>query len=154
MHPNLATIGSLLVFAALVAVAATAGAMFSPGPWYATIIKPGWTPPNWLFGPVWTTLYVMIAIAGWLVWTRGPRWPALGFWSGGLLLNAMWSWLFFGRQNIGLALVDIAVMWLSIVLFLVVTRQANRSAFWLFVPYFVWVSYAAALNLRIWTLNP
>src|SRR5687768_7302876 len=102
---------SLIVFIALVAAAAVTGAQFEPGEWYAQLTKPSWTPPNWLFGPVWTALYVAIAIAGWRAWvSTGARWtPALAAWVVQLVLNTLWSWLFFGLHKPGLALFDLSL---------------------------------------------
>ncbi|UCF41533.1 MAG: tryptophan-rich sensory protein, partial [Gemmatimonadota bacterium] len=88
-----------------------------PGAWYAALDKPAWTPPNWLFGPVWTTLYVLMGVAAWMVWERRASLnvtPALGLFVAQLAVNALWSWLFFGYHRIGLALVDIVVLWLLI----------------------------------------
>lgn len=153
MNPKVAAAGTLLVFICLVAAAAAVGATSRPGAWYAALAKPAWTPPSAVFGPVWTLLYLMIAIAGWLVWRSNHRWPAIGAWGVGLVLNMAWSWLFFGRQLPGIALIDILALWCSIVAFLLATRRSNSPAFWLFVPYLLWVSFATALNLQIWRLN-
>jgi translocator protein len=153
MRSRALAIGQLLVFLGLVAAAASVGALFKPGVWYAGLAKPAWTPPNAVFAPVWSALYLMIAVAGWLVW-RGERpWPAIGAWALGLALNMAWSWLFFDRHLIGAALVDILALWGSIISFLLAAQRANRAAFWLFVPYLLWVGVAAALNLQIWRLN-
>lgn len=154
MTAKLKAAASLVFFVVLVAAAASGGALFKPGAWYAGIAKPSWTPPNWLFGPVWSVLYVMIAFAGWLVWRRGPRGWALAAWGIGLFLNFAWSWLFFGQHWIAAAAVNIVALWLSIVAFLAATRCTNTTAFWLFLPYLLWVSFATALNLAIWRLNP
>ena len=113
---------SLVVFILLVAAAALAGTQFKPGSWYAGLIKPAWTPPNSVFGPVWSVLYVMIALAGWLVWRNGERGLPLASWGVALVLNASWSWLFFGRQAIGLALVDIVALWCAILAFALAAR--------------------------------
>ncbi len=152
----------LLLFVVIVAVAAYAGARYLPGAWYASLTKPPWTPPNWLFGPVWTALYMMIAVAGWLVWQSEDDEPvtneglgaAKGFWIAQLVLNAAWSPAMFGAHRIGLALIIIAAMWLTISAFIATTWPRRRLAAWLFVPYLVWVSYAGALNFAIWRLNP
>lgn len=146
---------SLVVFVALVVAAAVTGAQFQPGAWYAALVKPSWTPPNWLFGPVWTLLYIGIAVAGWLVWRkRGRVDAAIGVWLGQLVLNAAWSWLFFGMHRPDLALIDILAMLVLIVLFIVFARRVSPIASYLFVPYFLWVSYATALNFAIWRANP
>lgn len=145
---------SLAVFAAIVAAAASFGAMYMPGTWYANLAKPSWTPPNWLFGPVWTVLYIMIAIAGWRAWLAGGMSAAVVVWGFNIAANALWSYLMFGQHRIGFALFDIAVVWLSTLAFIVLTANRDRSASWLFVPYLIWVSYAAALNIALWRLNP
>ncbi|MDQ8699284.1 TspO/MBR family protein [Hyphomicrobium sp. LHD-15] len=145
---------ALLVFLALVAAAALTGMMYLPGPWYEALVKPDWTPPNWLFPPVWTVLYVMIALAGWRVWEKQGFNQALIIWLVSLQLNAAWSVFMFKEHQIGMAAGDISVLWISIVAFIALTWNSNRIASLLFVPYLVWVSYAAALNFAIWQLNP
>lgn len=144
---------SLCVFLLLVAATASLGAMFTPGAWYGTLVKPSWTPPSWLFAPVWTVLYVMIAMAGWLVWRAGERGPALAFWGSGLALNAAWSWLFFAQHWIGAALIDIVSLWVTIGGFVVAARSISGWASLLFLPYLAWVTFAMALNIAIWRLN-
>ena len=143
----------LIGFLAVTAIAATTGAQFMPGAWYATLAKPTWTPPNWLFGPVWTTLYVMIAIAGWLAWKASGWSRPVAFWAVQMALNTAWSVLMFGAHKIGWALVDITVLWLAIAGFIVTAWPVSRTAALLFVPYFAWVSFASALNFAIWRLN-
>jgi len=144
---------TLTPFLIAVGVAAATGSRFRPGPWYDTLAKPPWTPPSWLFPIAWTVLYAMIAIAGWLVWQADGFGLALGLWSVQLVLNAAWSWLMFGRRDIGGAAVDVGLMWISIVAFITVAWPVSQNAALLFVPYLVWVSYAAALNVRILQLN-
>ena len=146
-------IASLIVFFALTFAAALFGAQFKPGEWYVALAKPTWTPPSWVFGPVWTLLYIMIAVAGWMVWRQRGFGPALVVWSVGLVLNALWSWLFFGQRLIGMALVDIVALWLTIVAFIAAAYPVSRTASFLFVPYLAWVSFATALNFAIWRLN-
>lgn len=145
---------SLAVFIALVFGAALTGAKYMPGPWYETLSKPWWTPPNWLFAPAWTVLYLMIAVAGWRVWQAEGFGPVLLVWAIGLAFNAAWSYLMFGAHRIDLALVDAVAMWLSIVAFIFLARKVDGTASLLFVPYLVWVSYATALNAKILQLNP
>jgi tryptophan-rich sensory protein len=145
---------SLLVFLALVAAAALTGMMHLPGTWYEMLAKPEWTPPNWLFPPVWTVLYVMIALAGWRIYEKQGFGQALIVWIVSLQLNAAWSVFMFKEHQIGLAAGDISLLWLSIVAFIALTWNSDRLASLLFVPYLVWVSYAAALNFAIWQLNP
>lgn len=137
-------------------VAAAAGSQFMPGEWYASLAKPSWNPPSWVFAPVWTTLYVLMAVAAWLVWRRagfaGAR-LALGCYLLQLVLNAAWSWLFFGRQSIDGALADIIVLWVLIVATTLLFLRHSRAAAALFVPYLAWVSFATVLNLALAHLN-
>jgi tryptophan-rich sensory protein len=144
------------VFVGLVIAAAAFGGQWGAGPWYNTLSKPGWTPPNWLFPIAWTVLYLMIAVAGWLIWeTPHPsRTVLLAVWGGQLLLNAVWSYIFFGRKEIGLALAELSALWLLIAIFVVLAWPVNQEAALLFLPYLVWVSYAGALNAAIWHRNP
>jgi tryptophan-rich sensory protein len=144
----------LVVFLVLVALVALSAGQFMPGSWYAGLVKPAWTPPNWLFGPVWTVLYVMIAIAGWLAWQAPGALSARGLWLAQLAFNGMWSPVMFGWHNIDLALGIIAMMWLTIAAFIATSWRPARAAALLFVPYLAWVSYASALNFAVWRLNP
>lgn len=149
----------LALFAWLLAcfAAAASGAMFMPGEWYAALNKPAWNPPGWIFGPVWTALYVMMAVAAWLVWRRGgfaaQRRP-LGWFLAQLVLNALWTPLFFGLRQPGWAFAEILLLWLAILATLLAFRSVSRAAAWLLVPYLAWVSFAAVLNGTIWRLNP
>jgi len=145
---------SLVVFLLLTAAAAVTGSQFLPGEWYAALAKPAWTPPGWLFAPVWTVLYVMIAVAGWLAWQRSGFGQPITLWVAQLVLNAGWTWIMFGRYQIGAALVDIIALWVTILAFITATWRVSRSAALLFVPYWLWVSFATALNAAIWHLNP
>jgi tryptophan-rich sensory protein len=152
LSPNIV---SLILFLVLVAGTAVFGGQWGAGRWYAELAKPGWTPPNWLFPPVWTVLYLMIGVAGWLVWTtpHESRTLLLVLWSAQLLLNAAWSYIFFGRHQIALGLIDILAMTALIAAFIVIAWPVNRVAAWLFIPYLLWVSYASALNGSIWLKN-
>jgi translocator protein len=145
---------SLLPFLAVVAAAAVSGAVFMPGEWYASLNKPGWTPPDWLFPPAWTVLYVMIAVAGWLIWSTNGAGLALVMWALNLVFNALWSWLMFGRHRIGLALADAMAMLITIVGFILLARSLNPTAALLFLPYLGWVIFATALNFEILQRNP
>jgi benzodiazapine receptor len=142
----------LLCFAA-----ASLGALFIPGEWYAALKKPGWNPPAWVFGPVWSALYTMMAVAAWLVWRQGGfaarRGPLLAFLAQ-LALNALWTPLFFGLHRSGLAFAEIVLLWLAIAATIAVFRPVSRTAMLLLVPYLAWVSFAAALNFTLWRLNP
>ena len=122
--------------------------------WYAGLIKPDFNPPNWLFAPVWTTLYILMAIAAWRVWRlTGWKSPEMTVWFVQLALNAIWTPLFFGAHLLLLALVEIALLWLAIAATLVLFWRRDRIAGLLFVPYLAWVSFASTLNWAIWQLN-
>jgi tryptophan-rich sensory protein len=142
-----------LVFLAIVFAVAAVGAQFSPGPWYAALDKPPWTPPNGVFAPVWTALYVMVATAGALVWLRPPRDLALALWTLQLALNALWSFLFFGLERPGLAALDIAALLVAILATTAAFWRVSRLAAVLMLPYAAWVAFATALNVEIWRLN-
>lgn len=136
--------------------AAAVGSQFMPGAWYAGLEKPPWTPPGAVFGPVWTVLYAMMAVAAWLVWKRRAVTavgPALVLFVIQLALNAAWSWLFFGLERPDLALIDIAVLWAVILATTALFWRVRPLAGWLLLPYLAWVSFAAALNWQIWRLN-
>lgn len=124
--------------------------------WYTTLQKPSWNPPNWLFGPVWTTLYISMAVAAWLVWRsadlRQTRMPLLLF-GLQLLLNVIWSGLFFALRSPGWAFVDIIVLWLAILATVVAFARVSTWAGVLLLPYLAWVSFATVLNGTIWRLN-
>lgn len=148
----------LAAFLVLVAAVSAAGGWAtsqSVGSWYATLHKPAFNPPAWVFGPVWSVLYVMIAVAGWRLWRRG--WPAarlaLTAWGVQLALNLVWSFLFFGGRMIGAALAEIVVLLAAIAATIVLSWRVDRAAAWLFVPYLAWVSFATLLNAALWRLN-
>jgi len=125
--------------------------------WYAGIIKPILNPPAWVFGPVWTVLFALMGTGAFLVWKRGRGCKgvqiALGIFIGQLVLNTLWSILFFGLQSPGAALVEIVLLWLAILATIIAFFKISRPAAWLLVPYITWVSFAAYLNFAIWTLN-
>lgn len=125
--------------------------------WFRTIRKPAWQPPNWLFAPVWTLLYIFMGLALYLVWKNpamhSQKRAAVLFWSVQLLFNFLWSFIFFKQHQIGLALADILLLWLFILLTIFAFAKTNRAAAWLLVPYISWVSFAAMLNLAILQLN-
>ncbi len=141
----------LLCFAA-----ATFGGLFMPGEWYASLKKPSWNPPGWVFAPVWSALYTMMAVAAWLVWRRGG-WAAqrrvLTLFLVQLALNAAWTPLFFGLRWPGMAFAEILLLWLAIAATLIGFRSVSRAAGWLLAPYLAWVSFAAFLNFALWRLN-
>ena len=136
--------------------AASLGAFFMPGEWYTTLKKPSWNPPGWIFGPVWSALYSMMAVAAWLVWKRGgfaaQRRP-LALFLAQLVLNAAWTPLFFGLHWPSIAFAEITLLWLAIAATLAAFRPVSRIAAWLLAPYLAWVSFAAALNFTLWRLN-
>jgi tryptophan-rich sensory protein len=148
----------MLALFLLACFAAAAIGGWATGPavreWYPTLAKPAWTPPAWLFGPVWTALYAMMALAGWLVWRRAGWCGALVWFAAQLVLNATWSPVFFGLQRIGWALINIILLWLAIAGTTVAFWRVTPVAAGLFVPYLAWVSFATALNFAIWRLNP
>lgn len=144
---------ALLPFLAAVLAVSLSGAMYRPGAWYLALQKPTWTPPGWLFAPVWTTLYVMIAMAGWMAWLQRGFGALLAIWATQLLLNASWSWVMFGRHEIGTALLVLGLLWLTILAFAIKAWPQSRAASLLFAPYLAWVSFAGALNFAIWQLN-
>lgn len=150
----------LVVFLALAFVAAAFGAFFPPGAWYAELSKPSWTPPNWLFGPVWTVLYIMIGIAGSRLWRVSRQTgatlatAALGAWGVQMILNALWSWIFFGLHKPGLAFLEISLLWIAIAGTIALAWRQDRVSSWLLVPYLLWVSFASALNFTLWQMNP
>ncbi len=144
---------SLACFFLLTFAVAGFAAQFEPGLWYASIQKPGFTPPNWVFAPAWTVLYAAMAVAGWMVWRVAGWGRALALWIAQLLLNGAWSWLFFGLHEPGLALAEILVLWIAIAATIAVFLHVRRAAAFLLVPYLAWVSFAGLLNAAIWHLN-
>ncbi|WP_090599053.1 TspO/MBR family protein [Pelagibacterium luteolum] len=138
---------------AVVGIGALIGTQTAPGLWYAGLEKPPFNPPNWVFGPVWFTLYVMIAIAGWrTVMTEGFS-AAMGLWIAQMLLNWAWSPTFFGAENLWLALAVIIPMLATILAFIVNRWPRDRLSALLFIPYAAWVSFATILNLSLALLN-
>jgi tryptophan-rich sensory protein len=140
---------------ALSFAAAAVGRRFEPGPWYAALAKPAWTPPSWVFPPVWAALYLLMGIAAWLIWRTGgarSRRP-LALFAVQLALNAAWSWLFFGEHRIGAALLDIVLLWVAIRMTASGFFRVRPAAGVLLLPYLAWVTFAAALNASIWRLN-
>ena len=136
---------------------ASATAIFvSVDGWYAGLHKPSWNPPSWLFGPVWTLLYVMMAVAAWLVWRRGGwkrRGAALTLFLAQWALNAVWTPLFFGMHRIGWAFAEIIVFWVVLLATVLAFWRVSRAAGGLLVPYLAWVTFAAVLNGTLWSMN-
>jgi tryptophan-rich sensory protein len=147
----------LLAFLLLTLLVGAAGTFFtepSIPTWYAGLAKPGFNPPNWVFAPVWTTLYVLMGIAAWRVWrVTGLNSPEMFAWGLQLTLNFFWSAIFFAAHLILAALVEMALLWLMILVTMILFWRKDRIAGLLFVPYLAWVSFAFALNFAIWRLN-
>jgi len=131
-----------------------AGVTSPPGDWYASLSKPEWTPPGWIFGPVWTALYLTMAVSAWLVWKRLGWSHVLWIYLAQLLLNAAWTPIFFGAREIGWAFAVIVAMWVAILLTLVAFMRVSKTGGWMLVPYLAWVSFAAVLNFTLWRMNP
>jgi tryptophan-rich sensory protein len=149
----MARIAPFVGFLALAFLAATSGALFPPGEWYAALTKPPWTPPDAAFPIVWSALYVCIGVAAALVWrATSDRRPLLP-WFVQLALNALWSGLFFGLHQPLLALVEIVLLWLAIVVTLRAFHRVRPLAAWLLAPYLAWVTLATTLNAALWWLN-
>jgi translocator protein len=147
----------LLAFIILPLLVGAAGTIFTEPAiptWYAGLAKPDFTPPNWLFAPVWTTLYVLMGIAAWRVWRlTGLHSPEMLLWGAQLALNLLWSAIFFAAQLIFAALVDVALLWLLILATMILFWRRDAIAGLLLLPYLAWVGYAAALNFAVWQLN-
>ncbi|TDH61785.1 tryptophan-rich sensory protein [Dankookia rubra] len=153
---DLTTTLGLLGFLGACFLAASTGAFFKPGPWYESLAKPSWRPPNWLFPPAWAVLYILMAVAAWLVWREAgfsgaPL--ALTLWFAQLVLNAAWSWIFFGLKRMDLAFVELSALWLAILATILAFTLHSSTAAWLMAPYLAWVSFAGVLNLAMWRLN-
>jgi tryptophan-rich sensory protein len=152
-----AALGGFLVLSALVAAAGGAVTATSLESWYRALVKPSFNPPDRVFGPAWTILYALMAVAAWRVWRRkgdpGRR-PALILYVVQLVLNLTWPLVFFGAQRIGPALAEILALWLVIAGTILAFRRVGRPAARLMVPYILWVTFAAVLNASIWLLNP
>lgn len=156
------SIAKFLFSLAVCFLAAYVGSIFTPEPgsawYYQELVKPSWNPPDWLFPPVWSLLFLMMAVSLWLVLKEGPGNPKVKFavvvFAVQLLLNMSWSASFFGMQNPLQGLVVIVLLWLSIVATIVQFRAISAVAAYLLVPYLLWVSFASFLNFTIWQLNP
>jgi len=151
--------GGLAVFVAINAAVSALGGWAtasSVGTWYQTLAKPDFNPPDWVFAPVWTALYLMIAVAGWRAWRRGGAEArrALVVYAVQLVLNLSWSYVFFGARLVGPALLVIAALLAAIVANALLFWRLDRWAGMLLVPYAAWVSFATLLNAAIWRLNP
>ena len=150
----------LIISLALPQLAGLVGSFFTTSAiptWYAALEKPSFSPPNWIFGPVWISLYILMGISIYLIWqrieenkkTRGAMWL---FWVH-LFFNAIWSIIFFGLHNPGLAFINIIVIWILIIVLMFKFWPINKWSTYLLIPYFIWVSFASVLNYFIWYLN-
>jgi len=146
----------LIIWILLSMFAGLIGSRFMPGEWYATLDKPTWNPPSYVFAPVWTTLYILMGVAAWLVWRKvgftGAPVP-LTIFIIQLALNALWSYLFFGIHQPGLAFLDIVVLWMLILVTIIGFWRVSALAGSLLLPYLLWVGFASVLNLQLWRLN-
>jgi translocator protein len=132
------------------------GSRYMPGAWYESLTKPAWNPPNTIFAPVWTLLYVLMAVAAWLVWRRAGfsgAGMALTLFVVQLVFNALWSYLFFGLHRPDIAFVDIVVLWFTILVVAVLFWRQDWRAGALLLPYLAWVGFASCLNFALWRLN-
>ena len=147
-------VAGLAGFVVVAGIAASSGALFKPGRWYETLLKPGWTPPGWVFPVVWTPLYVAIAVSGWLTWRQAGFAPVpFAFYAAQLSFNAAWSGFFFGLRRPDLAFVDLVLMWITIIGTISGFAPISTAAAWLLMPYLLWVTIAGALNVSVWRLN-
>ena len=156
--PKRRTRRPLLLFIIVTLAVGALGSVFtkpSIPTWYAALNRPGFAPPNWLFAPVWTTLYILMAVAAWRAWkATGLKSSALIAYAIQLVLNVAWSAIFFGLHRIDLALVEIAVLWLAILATIILFWRADRIAGLLMLPYLAWTGFAGFLNYAFWSLNP
>jgi len=150
----------LIVAIAVCQLAGIVGSFFTTpaiSGWYDGLVRPVLNPPSWIFGPVWITLYLLMGIALYLIWQQGLNRKevkvAMVVFGIQLVLNALWSIVFFGLQNPGLAFVDILLLWISILLSIILFYKISKPASYLLIPYILWVSFAGYLNYAIWTLN-
>jgi tryptophan-rich sensory protein len=144
----------LLIFVAITLAIGSIGTIFSPGEWYQSLNKPTWVPANNVFAPIWSILYLFIALVGFLLWRQIETYKYLFFlWLLQLILNALWSPIFFGLQAPIVALLDILILDIAVLILLVELNQKNRTAMFLLLPYLVWIIFASALNFEIVRLN-
>lgn len=151
MKRNLLSLAAFLIL--VVGGGLTIGLFTLPGEWYAGLAKPVFNPPNWIFGPVWTMLYIMIAVAGWRIYEANHSSAAMKLWWAALVLNFVWSPSFFGAQQLGLALAIILSLLVVILAFILTSQKIDKPASLLFVPYAAWVGFASLLNGAIFMLN-
>ena len=150
----------LIISIAVCEAAGIIGSVFTASSikgWYAELARPEISPPNWVFGPAWTALYALMGISAFLIWKKGLDRKdvkvALGIFIFQLILNVLWSIIFFGLQSPGLAFVEIILLWLAILASIATFAKVSKPAAWLLAPYIAWVTFAAYLNYSIWQLN-
>lgn len=150
------SVAGLIFWIAISMAAGLIGSRFLPGDWYVSLVKPSWNPPDSVFAPVWTILYVLMGVSAWLVWRKAgfsgaPG--ALGLFIVQLILNSLWSYLFFGAHQPGLAFIEIVILWLAILATAIGFWRVSVPAGILLLPYLGWVGFASVLNLQLWRLN-
>ena len=157
---NLRSWGKLLISIFVAELIGIIGSLFTVdaiSTWYVTLNRPSFSPPNWVFGPVWTTLYLLMGISAFLIWQKGldrkDVRSALWIYRLQLLLNLGWSIIFFGLHNPGGAFLEIILLWIMIAVNIIVFYKISKAAAYLLVPYILWVTFAAFLNYSIWALN-
>ncbi|MBW2996610.1 tryptophan-rich sensory protein [Candidatus Woesearchaeota archaeon] len=151
-------IWKLLISILIPFIASAIGSLFtasSVSTWYADLVKPSFNPPGWIFGPVWTLLYLLMGIALYLVWVEKAKDKETAYWLFGvqLFFNALWSVLFFGLRNPLLAFIEIIILWISILITIIYFCRINKASAYLMIPYILWVSFAAVLNFSLMILN-
>lgn len=147
------TLTYIIFIAIVIGLGALSGVSNAPGDWYQSLVKPFFQPPPWIFAPVWTTLYVLIAIAGARTWLQSPASGRMQVWFIQMILNFLWSPAFFGAQSPILGLVVIIPMLAAVLAFISLAWKVDRISGWLFIPYLAWVSFATLLNLSIALIN-
>jgi len=156
MGNNLIKSMTWLIFYLCTIVASSSAFLFNIQGWYTSSVGPSFAPPTWVFGPVWTMLYIFIAFAGFFIATgKNSKWKptAIGLWSLQMVLNVIWTPIFFGTQNFGAALVYIVALWVSIFGVIISSWKVDKKASYLMIPYLGWVSFATLLNYSYWQLN-
>ncbi|PKV48174.1 MULTISPECIES: TspO/MBR family protein [Aquimarina] len=157
MKKKLFRIGIAVLICGLIGFLSSIATQTSVNTWYAALNKPSFTPPNWIFGPMWILLYIMMGVAAGIVWSKGfyHKWVKTALYHFGfqLLLNAAWSIFFFGLQNPLIALLDIIALFILLLFTIKWFTVVNSTAAYLLIPYVVWVAFATALNFGIWQLN-
>lgn len=134
--------------------AGATGGLFPPGPWYRALTKPSWTPPNWVFPVTWFTLYICMSVAGARGAVADENGLAMALWSVQIAFNALWTPVFFGLRRIRMGMAVIGALWATVCATMLALWQVDVLAGWLFAPYLLWVTIAAALNWQVWQMNP